>query len=202
MLACEVQQVVKFLVASACQPGRQIPSDWHMLQRGSGMGPRTTVSFFAELRRRNVIRVGAAYLVVAWLLIQVAETVFPLFGLDDAPARIVVIAAAIGFVPTLVFAWAFELTPEGFRREAEVDHDTEVSRRLSRLLDRLIMVFLALGLAYFAFDKFLLTPYRQAEELSAARELARQEGRSEAITGEPTAAGADTGEEDGWLVKR
>lgn len=141
------------------------------------------MSFLAELQRRNVIRVGAAYLVVAWLFIQVSETVFPLFGFDDTPARIVVVVMAIGFLPTLVFAWAFELTPEGFKRDAEVVHDTETSRRLSRLLDRLIMVFLALGLAYFAFDKFLLTPHRQAEELATATELARQEGRSEAIAG-------------------
>jgi adenylate cyclase len=142
-----------------------------------------TMSFLAELQRRNVIRVGAAYLVVAWLFIQVTETVFPLFGFDDTPARIVVVVMAIGFVPALIFAWVFELTPEGFKRDAEVDHDTETSRRLSRLLDRLIMAFLALGLAYFALDKFLLTPHRQAEELAAATELARQEGRSEAIAG-------------------
>lgn len=141
------------------------------------------MSFLAELQRRNVIRVGAAYLVVAWLLIQVAETVFPLFGFDDTPARIVVVVMAIGFLPALVVAWAFELTPEGFKRDAEVDHDTEASRRRSRLLDRLIMVFLALGVAYFAFDKFLLTPHRQAEELATATELARQEGRSQAIAG-------------------
>ena len=141
------------------------------------------MSFLAELQRRNVIRVGAAYLVVAWLFIQVAETIFPLFGFDDRPARAVVIVMATGFLPALVFAWAFELTPEGFKRDAEVDHDAETSRRMSRVLDRLIMVFLAVGLAYFAFDKFLLTPQRQAEELAAARELARQEGRSEAIAG-------------------
>lgn len=150
---------------------------------GTGEGITAIMSFFAELKRRNVLRAGAAYLVVAWLVIQVAETIFPLFGFDDTPARIVVVVMAIGFVPTLIFAWAFELTPEGFKREAEVDHDAAVSRRMSRLLDRLIMVFLALGIAYFAFDKFVLTPYRQAEALATATELARQEGRSEAIAG-------------------
>ena len=56
---------------------------------------------FEELKRRNVFRVGAAYVVVAWLLIQVAETIFPLFGFDETPARIVVILLAIGFVPAL-----------------------------------------------------------------------------------------------------
>ena len=67
------------------------------------------MSFFRELKQRNVLRVGTAYIVSSWLLIQVAETVFPLFGFDDTPARIVVIVLAIGFIPSLVLAWAFEL---------------------------------------------------------------------------------------------
>jgi hypothetical protein len=59
------------------------------------------LSLFNELKRRNVFRVGAAYVVVAWLLIQVTETIFPLFGFDDSPARIVVIVLAIGEVEIL-----------------------------------------------------------------------------------------------------
>jgi len=64
------------------------------------------LSFFNELKRRNVLRVAAAYVVVAWLVIQVAETIFPLFGFDDTPARVVVIVLAIGLIPALIFAWA------------------------------------------------------------------------------------------------
>jgi hypothetical protein len=59
---------------------------------------------YHELKRRNVFRVGAAYIVSAWLLVQVVETIFPLFGFGDTPARIVVIVLAVGFVPTLVFS--------------------------------------------------------------------------------------------------
>lgn len=55
------------------------------------------MSLYHELKRRNVLRVGAAYIVAAWLIIQVAETIFPLFGFDDTPARIVVIILAISF---------------------------------------------------------------------------------------------------------
>ena len=69
------------------------------------------MSFFSELQRRNVLRVGTAYVVSSWLLIQVAETIFPLFGFGDTPARLVVIVLAIGFIPALVIAWVFELTP-------------------------------------------------------------------------------------------
>jgi TolB-like protein len=137
------------------------------------------MSLFAELKRRNVFRVGAAYVAVAWLIIQVVETLFPVFGLGDGAIRIVVILLAIGFLPAVVSAWAFELTPEGFRREAEVDHDSEVGRRMTRRLDRLSVVALALALGFFAFDKFVLDPARDAAELASATERAREEGRAE-----------------------
>jgi len=135
------------------------------------------MSVFAELKRRNVFRVGAAYMVTAWLLIQIAETIFPLFGFDDAPARIVVILLVIGFVPTLVFAWVFELTPEGLKREQDVDRSQSVTSQTGRKLDRVIMVVLALGLAYFAVDEFVLDPARDASRIESARE----QGRSEAL---------------------
>ena len=121
------------------------------------------MSFYAELKRRNVFRVAAAYIVVAWLLIQVVETIFPLFGFDDTPARIVVIILSILFIPTVVSAWVFELTPEGIKRDHEVDHGQPVTRQAGKRLDHIIMVVLALALGYFAFDKFVLDPARDAE---------------------------------------
>lgn len=142
------------------------------------------MSLFNELKRRNVLRVGAAYVVAAWLLIQVAETLFPLFGYDETPARIVVIVLAIGFVPTLIFAWVFEITPEGLKREKDLDRSLSITARTAKTLDRAIIVVLALALGYFAFDKFVLTPQRaaaEAERVTEQVELARQEGRSEAL---------------------
>jgi len=137
------------------------------------------MSFFAELKRRNVVRVGAAYVAVSWLIIQVVETLFPVFGLSDGAIRVVVIVLAIGFIPALISAWAFELTPEGLRREAEVDHDSAVSRRMTRRLDRLFMVALALALGFFALDKFLLDPARDAEQLATAVEQAKEDALME-----------------------
>jgi len=136
------------------------------------------LSLFNELKRRNVLRVGAAYVVVAWLLIQVAETIFPLFGFDDSPARIVVIVLAIGLVPSMIFAWAFEMTPEGLKRDSEVDKTQSLTPHTGKKLDRMIMVALALALGYFAFDKFVLDP---VEDVQIA-ESAHQEGRSAALT--------------------
>jgi hypothetical protein len=88
----------------------------------------------------------------------------------------------------LIFAWAFELTPEGLRRERDIDRGRSITRQTGRRLDRAIMLVLALGLAYFAFDRFALAPQRdtarqrqQAEALEKATEAARQAGRTEAI---------------------
>jgi TolB-like protein/Flp pilus assembly protein TadD len=131
----------------------------------------------SELKRRNVIRVGAAYLVAAWLVIQVAETMFPLFGFDDTPARIVVVVLAIGFLPALVFAWAFELTPEGLKKERYVDRQHSITRHTGKRLDRVIMIILALAITYFAFDRFVVSDYREAK----IAEQAREEGRTEAL---------------------
>ena len=82
------------------------------------MNPR---NFLAELKRRNVYKVGAAYIVVAWLLIQVATQVFPFFDIPNWAVRLVVLLLLLGFPIALVLAWAFELTPEGIKRTADVD---------------------------------------------------------------------------------
>ncbi|MCJ7557873.1 MAG: hypothetical protein MUP90_13290, partial [Gammaproteobacteria bacterium] len=139
------------------------------------------MSLFAELKRRNVLRVGAAYVVVAWLVIQVVETIFPAFGFDDAALRIVTIVFGIGLVPTLIFAWAFELTPEGLKKESEVDRSQSITPHTGKKLDRMIMAVLALALGYFAFDKFVLDPQREAEiqeQVAGQVEEARQQGRT------------------------
>ena len=121
------------------------------------------MSFVGELKRRNVLRVGAAYVVVAWLLIQVAETLFPLFGFDDTPARIVVIVLAIGLIPVLIAAWVFELTPEGLKKEKDVDRSQSITDVTGRRLDFVIIGMLILALGYFAYDKFILDPGRDAD---------------------------------------
>lgn len=138
------------------------------------------MSFFEELKRRNVVRVAAAYLALAWLVVQLVETLFPMFGVSDEVARTIVTVVGVGLVPVLIFAWVFELTPEGLKRDSEVDHDSPSARRAGRNLDRIFMVLLALGITYFAIDKFILDPVRDEAQLEAATDAARQEGRAEA----------------------
>ncbi|MGB5490026.1 MAG: hypothetical protein WBM76_04280, partial [Woeseiaceae bacterium] len=135
------------------------------------------MQLFSELKRRNVFRVGAAYVVLSWLIIQVVETIFPPFGFGDGAIRAVVITLGIGLIPVLIFSWAFELTPEGLKLDKDVDPSQAVGMRTGKMLDRGIVVVLLVALSYFAFDKFVLDPTRDAQQLKTAR----QEGRSEAI---------------------
>lgn len=132
---------------------------------------------FAELKRRNVFRAAAAYLAVAWLTMQVAEVTFPAFGFSDRALRLLIIALAIGFVPAITLSWAFEITPEGLKRERDLDRGSALVARTNRLLDRAIMLLLALGLTYFAVDKFLLAPARDETRIAEAIER----GRSQAL---------------------
>ncbi len=131
------------------------------------------MSLLAELKRRNVLRVAAAYVAVAWLVIQVVETLFPMFGLGETAARTVVIILAIGFVPAMVLSWIFELTPEGFRHDSQVDHSAPSAMAMSRRLDRVIVVALVFAVGYFAVDKFVIDPLRDAESVEQAKEEAR-----------------------------
>jgi len=132
------------------------------------------MSLFRELRRRNVIRVATAYVVTAWLIIQVIETIFPAFGFGDEAIRIAVIVLSIGLVPAVVGAWVFEWTPEGLKRDSEA---AEAPPSRARNFDRAIVVVLALGIVYFAFDKFVLAPERAAERDAEVAEQAVEEAR-------------------------
>jgi TolB-like protein/Flp pilus assembly protein TadD len=108
-------------------------------------------NFFAELKRRNVYKVAVAYVVVAWLLIQVATQVFPFFEIPNWALQLVVLVMVIGFPIATVLSWAFEMTPEGIKREEEIDR--KIVRKTGRKLTALIVVVAAVaaGLMVFRF---------------------------------------------------
>jgi TolB-like protein len=120
------------------------------------------MNLFAELRRRNVIRMTGLYLVGAWLITQVAGTVLPMFGAPDWLPRTIVVLLALGFIPAVIFSWVFELTPQGLKREGDVAPEQSITPQTGRRMDRMIIVVMALALGYFAFDKFVLAPRREA----------------------------------------
>ena len=121
------------------------------------------MSIFRELKRRNVIKVAIAYAVVAWLLIEVTATVFPILKLPDWSVTLVTAFMLIGFPVALIFAWAFEITPEGIKREKDVDRNQSITHITGRKFDYIIIAALILALGFFTFDKFVLDPSRDAE---------------------------------------
>ena len=125
------------------------------------------MSLIAELRRRNVIRMAGLYMVGAWLLTQVAGTVLPMFGAPGWIARSVVLVLGIGFVPALVVAWVFELTPDGLKRDDDVAPEESIAPQTARRMDRAIIAVLAVALVYFGIDKFVLAPQRAVAQMAS-----------------------------------
>lgn len=114
------------------------------------------MKLLAELRRRNVIRVAGLYLVTAWLLIQIAETLLPIFHTPDWVLQTLVVLLALGFIPALIVSWVFELTPEGLKRDSEVGPDLRGVDRTARKLDVVVIVLVVLGIGLFLADRYLL----------------------------------------------
>ncbi len=142
------------------------------------------MAFLNELKRRNVIRMALAYGAISWLLIQVAETLFPLFEFGTTPVRIIVIVLAIGFIPAMILSWVFRLTPGGLMKEADVDPTLPEIPETHKSMDRIIILALVLALAYFAIDKFIIYPQKAAalqQQAALQLENARKAGRSEAL---------------------
>jgi len=112
------------------------------------------MSLFNELKRRNVFRVGIAYAVASWVLLQVVDLVFDYITAPAWIMQLFMLALAIGFPLVLILAWVFELTPEGLKREASVEPSQSVTSQTGRKLDRIIIAFLALAVVILLGDRF------------------------------------------------
>jgi adenylate cyclase len=113
-----------------------------------------TLSLFAELKRRNVFRVGIAYLIGAWLLLQISDVVLNNIAAPEWVFKAIMLLLGIGLPIALFFAWAFELTPDGIKLEKDVDREQSITRKTSKKLNHTITVILVLALGYFIIDKF------------------------------------------------
>jgi len=138
---------------SSCEASRQVR---HLSQ------------FFEELKRRNVVRVGLAYLAVAWLVLQAADIVLDNIAAPPWLMQGLMFFLVIGLPIALVFAWAYEITPEGIKPEREVDRTTSITAETGRKLNRATTLLLALAVVVLLVDKFVLTdtpaPSTQAEK--------------------------------------
>lgn len=110
--------------------------------------------FIEELKRRNVFRVALAYGVAAWLLLQMADVLVPMLNLPDSAGRFVLLLLVIGFIPALIIAWAFELTPDGLKRESEIDRANSIAPKTGKKLDRIIIGGLILIIAGMGVERF------------------------------------------------
>ena len=107
------------------------------------------MSIFQELKQRNVIRVAVLYAVVSWLILQVADVVFGIAQLPAWSLTLVATLLALGFVPALIFAWIYDVTPEGIKREADIDRNTMGDSAAGRRLNVVTIVLLLLAVAVF-----------------------------------------------------
>jgi len=147
------------------------------------------VRLLAELKRRNVIRMAGLYVVGAWLIVQVAETLLPIFDTPGWVLKALVVLLAIGFLPALVFSWIYELTPEGLKRDAEVDPARSIAPHTAQRMDRLIFVGLIALVGVIAADRY----WPRAAEVATpdAVQAAADDGGAGAARNGESAAGQE-----------
>ncbi len=125
-------------------------------------------SFFEELRRRNVFKVGIAYLAMTWMIMQVADLVLTAFAADTGVMQALIIVFAVGFPIAVGVAWAYELTPEGVKRSEDVAPRRSIARQTGRKLDFVIIAFLSLALITVVIDQYVIesSPFPQVLTLA------------------------------------
>ena len=124
------------------------------------------IKLFEELKRRNVIRVGIAYLVAAWVVLQIADLVLENIGAPDWVMQAIMLVAALGFPLVLLVSWAFELTPEGIKREKDVDRGESITRQTAQKLDRMTVGLLFVVVLFVVAER--LIPAADTPEQAAA----------------------------------
>ena len=125
------------------------------------------MGLYNELRRRNVFRVGIAYIVGAWLLVQAADLVLDVIGAPDIILRSVVALLALGFFPAVMFAWAFEMTPEGLKRESEVDRSQSITGHTGKKLNVVTIVMVIAAVGFVIVERYLPGRNSPASESTA-----------------------------------
>ena len=133
------------------------------------------MSFYTELRRRNVFKVALVYSAVAWLLLQVSDTLGPALHLPEWFLSAVAFLLILGFPVAIIFAWAFDLTPEGLKAETEADPAAPMAGATGEKLNHIVVAALVLALGYFVFDKVVLDSDEDVAETSTAVQGAEQQ---------------------------
>jgi TolB-like protein/lipoprotein NlpI len=133
------------------------------------------LSFYTELKRRNVFKVAIVYSAVAWLLLQVSDTLGPALHLPEWFVSAVAFLLILGFPVSIIFAWAFDLTPEGLKRESKADSTAPMAKKTGEKLNHVVVAALVLALGYFVFDKFVLGPNRDTSGSATTVQVGQQQ---------------------------
>ncbi|MBW2471202.1 MAG: hypothetical protein JRE18_03895, partial [Deltaproteobacteria bacterium] len=135
------------------------------------------MSFIAELKRRNVAKVAVLYMIAAWLLLQITDVLSSLLPVPEWTGSLVFILLVVGFPPVVIFSWVYELTPEGIKREKEVDRTQSITGETGRKINITIIVLLVLAIGTVVVDR--LMP-RQPPAADTA--VSEEAGAPEAVT--------------------
>ena len=122
------------------------------------------MSFFEELKRRNVFRVGLAYGIASWFVLQVADLVLNNIGAPTWVIQALMLLVGMGFVAALIIAWAYEMTPEGIKREADVNRDDSVTQLTAKKLDSITLAAVMILISFMLLDRFVLERPEKASE--------------------------------------
>jgi len=120
------------------------------------------MQLFNELKRRNVIRVAIAYVAISWVILQAVDVILNNIEGPVWIFQLLLLVLTVGVIPTVIFSWAFELTPEGFKRDEEVSPGQPTAGRGGRKLTLVITTFISIGVAYFLYDKLISDSIEQA----------------------------------------
>ncbi|MFT5139037.1 MAG: TolB-like protein/Tfp pilus assembly protein PilF [Lysobacterales bacterium] len=130
------------------------------------------MSFFEELKRRNVFRVGIAYAVTVWILIQALSIFMPMFEAPEWVMKVISIVLLAGFPVVLIIAWAYELTPDGIKRDEDVDHSKSIAPNTGKKLNSMIIGLMAIAIVFLLFDKFTGSdPFSEETAQQSAKSL-------------------------------
>ncbi len=148
------------------------------------------MTFFEELKRRNVVKVAVVYLISSWLLLQVTDVLSSLLPVPEWAGSLVVMLLVLGFFPAIIFSWVYEMTPEGLKREKEIDRSQSITSHTGRKINILIVTLLVLAIAAVAVDRLIPEGERVASG-SAGGGVSDEGGGIEAVVDETLELEAD-----------
>ena len=149
------------------------------------------MSFFSELKRRNVVRMGVLYIVASWLTLQISDVIFDPLGVPPWVFRLLMSLLALGFPFALIFSWIFELTPEGLKLERDLDRSQSIVHQTGHRMNTVIVVLLVLAIGGLIADRLVPETVAPGEAGPDSAGLIEKQAASVATAAENTVSAED-----------